>query len=213
MYFQRFSSAPPAAYPTNAAENPPAYLPPVPAPRSPYVQRLQFAEPRPEFAQALFAPDAAYPAEGAVQTDGSPYPLPLQPVDCAVAQLPSEPGPAGADVDRGQAMGSSWVPPGGPVAEPYAASPAEAPGNLQAEPWAAEAVAPDIDPARPARNRRLRRNAANRTPADWVFCLSMTLMFLLSVLVALIYFSYKKLRAIQRRGPHHIHTTLTTSDF
>ncbi|KAL1483687.1 hypothetical protein MTO96_033022 [Rhipicephalus appendiculatus] len=69
---------------------------------------------------------------------------------------------------------------------------------------AAEAVGPDFGaPRRAGRRRRRRGVPPDANAGDWVFCLSMTLLFLLTILGALAYFSVKKLLALKRRGPHH----------
>ncbi|XP_075553909.1 uncharacterized protein LOC142586908 [Dermacentor variabilis] len=202
MYFQQYSSAPPAALPANAAGNFPGQPFPIAAPGGPpYVQQPQLVESRPELAQPA-APDAVYPEP--VQHIDSPYPLAAQRVLSTYPQPPPQPTLGTVGIDPGQ---GSYAPValGAPV--PQLAPAYTGAVDLQAEPWgaglAAESMTPYVEPPpAPARRRRM-ASPLGRTPSDWVFCLTVTLVLLLAVLVALAYFSYQKLLAMRRRRPRH----------
>ncbi|XP_065284341.1 uncharacterized protein [Dermacentor albipictus] len=209
MYFQQYSSAPPAALPTNAAGSFPGQPLPIAAPGDPYVQQPQLDEPRPELAQPT-APDAAYPEPG--QHIDSPYPLAVQRVPSTYPQPPPQPALGTVGIEPGQ---GSYAPVALDAAVPQPALAYTGSVDCQAEPWgaglAAESMTPYVEPP-PARARRRRMaSRPGRTPPDWVFCLSVTLVLLLAVLVALAYFSYRKLLALRRRMHRHMrHLEATT---
>ncbi|XP_072145177.1 uncharacterized protein [Dermacentor andersoni] len=202
MYFQQYSSAPPAALPTNAAGNFPGQPFPIAAPGGPYVQQPQLVEPRPELAQPT-APDDVYPEP--VQHIDSPYPLAVQRVHSTYPQPPPQPALGTVDIDPGQ---GSYDPVAlcAPVPQPALAYTGSV--DFQAEPWgaglAAESMTPYVEPPpAPVRRRRM-ASPLGQTRSDWVFCLSVTLVLLLAVLVALAYFSYRKLLALRRRMQRHM---------
>ncbi|KAH8029303.1 hypothetical protein HPB51_025171 [Rhipicephalus microplus] len=189
-------ACPPTVLPTNTVGNLPGQRPPVPPPGSPYAQQPQFVEQRPQLGQAA-AIGAAYPAEP-VQPIGSPYAPPVQLVAGTFPRVPSQASATAVDVGANQGFNAA-VPTGVAVLEPSLTSSADALVEFPAMP-----VAADIGPPRPVGRRRRRRGVApNANTTDWVFCLAMTLLLLLTVLAALAYLSYKKLLAMKRRGPRH----------
>nr|XP_050037962.1 uncharacterized protein LOC126534763 [Dermacentor andersoni] len=127
----QYSSAPPAAPPTNAAGNFPGQPFPIAAPGGPYVQQPQLVEPRPELAQPT-APDDVYPEP--VQHIDSPYPLAVQRVHSAYPQPPPQPALGTVGIDPGQ---GSYDPValGAPVPQPAPAYTGSV--DFQAEPWGA----------------------------------------------------------------------------
>ncbi|XP_049525998.1 uncharacterized protein LOC125946544 [Dermacentor silvarum] len=213
MYFQQYSSAPPAALPRNAAGNFPSQPFPIAAPGGPYVQQPQVVEPCAEMAQPA-APDAVYPEP--VPHIDSPYPQPVQLVQGTCPQRPPQPVPGTVGIDPGQGFYAP-VTLGASGPQPALAYTADGLVEFQAEPWgvgtAAEAMAPDIEPHPSAGRRRRRAPLLGRSPSDWVFCLTVTLVLLLAVLVALAYFSYQKLIAMRRRRPRHEGLLAATTKF